>query len=300
MKQVADSGTVSDTDTWARAALESLAGLPGVRRVGLALTEGGGRRLHFVASDRDNEHGLDWCHVDAYQDLPLNSVVRTGTSVAGSLQDLSELYPEFIGSQSPATTRALASVPVCAAGQVMGGFVLFYDQDQRFEAAQRSALEQLGAALGADLRRVQRATTRLTRSLSDEAVPAGARAVTHAVVGDVRAVAAARHFLRATLTAWSVDEDSLQVAVLCLSELVTNAIIHTGGGCELRVVLDDGVLTTTVRDGGSAVVASTLLADPLDVHGRGLQLVDALATRWGSELDTVGTTVWFVLEPMAG
>ena len=65
-------------------------------------------------------------------------------------------------------------------------------------------------------------------------------------------------------------------------------------------MLDAGVLTTTVRDGGSAVVASTLLADPLDVHGRGLQLVDALATRWGSELDAVGTTVWFVLEPMAG
>jgi hypothetical protein len=35
----------------------------------------------------------------------------------------------------------------------------------------------------------------------------------------------------------------------------------------------------------------------LAVHGRGLQLVDAFSTRWGSELDAVGMTVWFVLEP---
>ena len=36
--------------------------------------------------------------------------------------------------------------------------------------------------------------------------------------------------------------------------------------------------------------------DPLRVHGRGLQLVEALADRWGSERDAVGTTVWFSLE----
>ena len=32
------------------------------------------------------------------------------------------------------------------------------------------------------------------------------------------------------------------------------------------------------------------------VHGRGLQLVEALADRWGSERDAAGTTVWFVIE----
>ena len=64
-------------------------------------------------------------------------------------------------------------------------------------------------------------------------------------------------------------------------------------------MLDRGVLTTTVRDGGSSVVVdlSSITVDPLAVHGRGLQLVDALSTRWGSELDAVGMTVWFVLEP---
>jgi anti-sigma regulatory factor (Ser/Thr protein kinase) len=102
-----------------------------------------------------------------------------------------------------------------------------------------------------------------------------------------------------TLTAWGVDGDTIDKASLCLSELVTNAMIHTDAGCELRVVLDRGVLTTTVRDSGSSVLVdlSTVTVDPLAVHGRGLQLVDALSTRWGSELDAVGMTVWFVLEP---
>ncbi len=32
------------------------------------------------------------------------------------------------------------------------------------------------------------------------------------------------------------------------------------------------------------------------MHGRGLLLVEALADRWGSERDAVGTTVWFSLD----
>jgi hypothetical protein len=36
--------------------------------------------------------------------------------------------------------------------------------------------------------------------------------------------------------------------------------------------------------------------DPLRVFGRGLQLVGALADRWGSEHDDDGTTSWFSLE----
>ena len=76
-------------------------------------------------------------------------------------------------------------------------------------------------------------------------------------------------------------------------------MIHTDAGCELRLVLDEGVLTTTVRDGGSNVVVdpSHVSQDPLAVHGRGLQLVDAFSSRWGSLLDAGGMAVWFVLEP---
>ena len=55
----------------------------------------------------------------------------------------------------------------------------------------------------------------------------------------------------------------------------------------------------TTKEGWSNVVVdpSHVTLDPLAVHGRGLQIVDACSTRWGSELDAVGMTVWFVLEP---
>ena len=52
-----------------------------------------------------------------------------------------------------------------------------------------------------------------------------------------------------------------------------------------------------MRDSGGTDAASVAsLDDPLQVHGRGLRLVDALATRWGYDLDACGTTVWFTLD----
>jgi anti-sigma regulatory factor (Ser/Thr protein kinase) len=271
--------------------------VPAVHRAGLALAEGGGRRLLFTASDRDNERSVAWCEVDAYEDVPLNHTVRTGEAVVGTLDDLALRYRAFTDRQT-VTTYAIASLPIVAAGQVLGGYALFFDTPQRFDHPQLTKLEELGARLGADLRRVQRATTHASRSLEAEPVPHGAHAASYSVVADLRAVARARHFMLRTLSGWGVDEDTVDNAILCLSELVTNAIIHTEAGCELRLVLDRGVLTTTVRDGGSTVLVDprTVTVDPLAVHGRGLQLVDAVSTRWGSELDAVGMTVWFVLE----
>lgn len=292
------SRPVPDGERWARAALAWLGQVPGAHRAGLALVEGGGRRLLFTASDRDNECRVAWCEVDAYEDVPLNHTVRTGQAVVGSLDDLADRYRAFTDRQTP-KTRALACLPIVAAGHVQGGYALFYDTPQRFDPPQLTELKGLGARLGADLRRVQSTTTHASRSLAAEAVPPSAQVATYCVAADPRAVPHARHFLLRTLAAWGVEEDTVDNAILCLSELVTNAMLHTDGGCQVRVVLDCGVLTTTVRDGGSTVVVdpSTVTVDPLAVHGRGLQLVDAFSTRWGSELDAVGMTVWFVLEP---
>src|SRR5919112_865186 len=76
-------GVAGDVDTVASAALRELTGIPGVRRAGIALSEGGGRRLRFRSSD-----GRRWCHIDAYDDVPLTAVVRTGGPLLGALDDL--------------------------------------------------------------------------------------------------------------------------------------------------------------------------------------------------------------------
>jgi anti-sigma regulatory factor (Ser/Thr protein kinase) len=282
---------------WTREALASLCEVPAVHRVGLALTEGGGRRLRFTASDRASEEGVEWCHVDAYDDVPLNTAVRTGRPVLGGLADLDGVYVDFVGRQQGTPTQALAAVPIVAAGNPLGGYVLFFDRQQPFDAAQRAALSRLGEELGRALRQAQRTESRSNVSLSGEEVPPGAVVGHHEVSPDPAAVGEARRFLRSTLSGWGVDDDTTETAALCVSELVTNALIHTHAGCALRVLLDQGVLTTTVRDNGTRGVAPTEpLDDPLRVHGRGLGIVEALATRWGSELDTDGTSVWFVLD----
>ncbi|HYO41174.1 MAG TPA: ATP-binding protein, partial [Nocardioidaceae bacterium] len=120
---------------------------------------------------------------------------------------------------------------------------------------------------------------------------------------DTTAPREARRFLTRTLHAWDVEEDTLDAAELCVSELVTNAVIHTATAVELAVRLDADLLSVLVRDGGGVgtVQQRTLDEDPLTVSGRGLGLVEAMSTAWAAEHGADGTTVWFELErPAAG
>ncbi len=286
-----------DVSAWARGALARVNEFPGVHRAGLALAEGGGRRLRFTASERTNHDRVEWCFIDAFDDVPLTTAVRTGSPVCGALEHLDARYAEFVDRQRGTGTVAVAAVPLIAAGRTIGGFVLFFDQGQEFDAMQRLELARVGEELGTKLRRAQRADASPPTDASEDRVHAGATVAVHAMAADPVAVSESRRFLRRTLESWGIDDDTTDKAVLCLSELVTNALIHARTGCVVRAVLEQGALTITVRDAGSPEPASTVpLDDPLQVHGRGLRLVDSLVTRWGSERDAEGTTVWFVLE----
>ena len=286
-----------DVSAWARGALARLNELPGVHRAGLALAEGGGRRLRFTASERTNQDRVEWCYIDAYDDVPLTTAVRSGAPVCGALDHLDARYADFVDRQHDTATVAVAAVPLVAAGRTIGGFVLFFDRGQEFDALQRLELARVGEELGATLREAQRADASPPTDTSEEQAHPGATVAVHAMAADPVAVSESRRFLRRTLESWGVDDETTDLAVLCLSELVTNALIHARTGCLIRAVLEQNTLTITVRDGGHPEPASTVpLDDPLQVHGRGLQLVDSLVARWGSERDSAGTTVWFVLE----
>jgi anti-sigma regulatory factor (Ser/Thr protein kinase) len=293
----AAAGTLTDTDSWALDALEVVASVPGVSRVGLALSEGGGRQHRFTSDDRGATGAPTWCYIDAYEDVPLNSVVRTGEPVIGSLDGLEERYPAFAERQRRTPYLSFAAVPLCAAGQTLGGVVLYFDTRQAFPPAQRTELHRLAERLAQNLRRAQVSESRAWASLADEPVPPGARVTVHPVPPDLSAVGQVRAAVSRELGEWGLDGDTVDTALLCLSELVTNALIHTRGGAEVRTLLEDGVLTISVRDGGrEAALAGRSQADPLRAQGRGLQIVDACADRWGSRLDSTGTTVWFLLE----
>jgi anti-sigma regulatory factor (Ser/Thr protein kinase) len=107
-------------------------------------------------------------------------------------------------------------------------------------------------------------------------------------------VGIARSFVRERLA--EVDEDPREVALLLASELVTNAILHARTPVQLGVLHDAGHVLVCVADRRD----DTPDLQPQDKSGdrpggRGLALVDDLASRWGTERFTGGKTVWFVL-----
>jgi anti-sigma regulatory factor (Ser/Thr protein kinase) len=84
------------------------------------------------------------------------------------------------------------------------------------------------------------------------------------------------------------------VAELLASELITNSIVHAEGVVTLRASWANERLRVEVCDNGGR--DSAVQSDP-DVHGRGLRLVDELATDWGVHLlGSNGRETWFELE----
>ncbi|MGV9993659.1 ATP-binding protein [Streptomyces sp. NPDC003374] len=103
---------------------------------------------------------------------------------------------------------------------------------------------------------------------------------------------------RARLTGWSVCEDTCDTAALVVSELVTNAIVHTASSQIVCEVHDgDDLVRIAVRDEGCAPdEPHPSPRRPEEEHGRGLLLVDALCRAWGAQEQGAGLVVWAELE----
>lgn len=124
---------------------------------------------------------------------------------------------------------------------------------------------------------LERATERITSHLTKE--PTAPRT--------------ARHLIRAALA----DDDAtlLESVELLVSELVTNSVIHASSAPRLElVVLPDRVRVEVHDDDPRLPAHRTPDADR--PGGRGLHLLDAVATSWGAELVGAGKVVWFELE----
>jgi anti-sigma regulatory factor (Ser/Thr protein kinase) len=104
----------------------------------------------------------------------------------------------------------------------------------------------------------------------------------------------ARGVLRDTLEEWQL-EVLLDVAALLTSELITNVVRHVGAPMTLRVSRAPAALRIEVDD-RSPESPAVQHVRPGSEHGRGVFLVDAIATGWGTERTAAGKTVWFELE----
>jgi anti-sigma regulatory factor (Ser/Thr protein kinase) len=107
-------------------------------------------------------------------------------------------------------------------------------------------------------------------------------------------VAAARRFVAASLRRVKLGPDAVADAALLVSELVTNALTHARSSVRVRVRVDDRLVRIDVFDSAAAPVTLQPL-DPVADSGRGLRIVDALATDWNAVERPGGKTVWFEL-----
>lgn len=103
----------------------------------------------------------------------------------------------------------------------------------------------------------------------------------------------ARRFLAAILDGCPADDDAL----LCLSELATNALLHSHsrepGGCfTVHAQRQGNHARVEVRDQGGPWPPPAP-TDPGEQNGRGLAIVSQLARAWGRSGDETGWTVWF-------
>ncbi|MGW6059976.1 SpoIIE family protein phosphatase [Streptomyces sp. NPDC055189] len=129
--------------------------------------------------------------------------------------------------------------------------------------------------------------------------------------GNPLAPAAARRFVRAALVDWSelsvpaaagVTDRVTDDAVLLVSELVTNAVVHAGTTVELVCRLDEAGLgestDSLVIEVSDHHPARAVRSDPSSQapgtpeYGRGLQLVAALSESWGITYRTGTKSVW--------
>ncbi|MEL3946923.1 MULTISPECIES: ATP-binding protein [Streptomyces] len=108
-------------------------------------------------------------------------------------------------------------------------------------------------------------------------------------------VARARRLTRERLCSLAVGDDACDLAALVVSELVTNAIVHTASNtvvCEICTGAD--TVRIAIRDEGrnAGVPRPTGLRGPDEEHGRGLLLVSAVSNAWGVQDSGSGLSVW--------
>ncbi len=117
-------------------------------------------------------------------------------------------------------------------------------------------------------------------------------------------VALARRALSDELIAAGVFDGAVADAVLVISELLSNAILHAyplpGERLQVAWAVDGSSVEVAVSDGGSATIPHAGHPLPSSVSGRGLSIVEHLCQTWGVRADEVGLTVWAVLAAPRG
>lgn len=123
---------------------------------------------------------------------------------------------------------------------------------------------------------------------------------------DPAEVGRARKWARSRLAGSGIrdDEPLAETLILLVSELVTNAVVHTGCPAVVRLSLPGGgpaeaaTVRLEVADTSDRAPVPRCVGDEA-TGGRGLALVDCLADRWGWSVEAGGKRIWCELDRCA-
>ena len=122
-------------------------------------------------------------------------------------------------------------------------------------------------------------------------MPDDASAVSLPIPGDHAAAREARRFVLGHLPERAAGDDVDRV-LLCVSELVSNAIEHGRDPRHLELVVTGRKVRVEVRDADPRRPEPQTVS-ALSLRGRGLQIVATASDRWGVDSHAEGKVVWF-------
>jgi len=106
-------------------------------------------------------------------------------------------------------------------------------------------------------------------------------------------VGSARRFTRAALGRHDVEPRLIDTAMLLVSELATNAIVHAASTLKLRIDVGDDIRVEVCDTDETPPIAGE--AELEGESGRGLAIVTTLADDWNWSPRGDGKVVWFSL-----
>jgi signal transduction histidine kinase len=117
----------------------------------------------------------------------------------------------------------------------------------------------------------------------------------HTLICDPTAPQQARAWAQGQLTsapaAATIPDALAEDVLLCISELVTNALQASCDTATLGLAITSGRVRVVVTDNGQGW-PTPQQPGPSDPSGRGLLIISAIADRWGVEPAHASKTVW--------
>ncbi|WP_436527695.1 SpoIIE family protein phosphatase [Actinoplanes sp. HUAS TT8] len=129
--------------------------------------------------------------------------------------------------------------------------------------------------------------------LAVEHAVAMSRSATMHVAAEPTGPSRVRQWMSTRLREWQVPEPVIGAAILCTSELTTNALLHAGTPAQVHIDLNAERLLVSVADTGTRGSVIRARADAMASRGRGLGLIEELSDSWGTDPTVRGSTVWF-------